>query len=72
MIQERKMQRLTYRLHEALREIANIVDVQVFGDFRTIVTKEWNEKFSDLSRSDQAEMKDLIKQFHQVCLFSQC
>jgi len=66
------MQRLASRLHEALRETANIVDFQVFGDFGTIVTKEWDEKFSDLSQSDQAEIKDLVKQFHQVCLFFQC
>ena len=72
MIQERKIQRLAYRLNEVLQEITNIVDFQIFGDFGTIVTKEmreWEETFSDLSPPDQAEVKDLIKQFHQVLDF---
>lgn len=74
IIQERNLQRLAYRLHDILLEIANTVDFQVFGDFGTILMaemKDWGEKISDLSPVDQAEARDLIKDFYQVHLFSQ-
>jgi hypothetical protein len=72
MIQDRKLERFAYRLYDVLREIINVINFESFRDFGTIVmdeSKDLDETFTDLSPSDQEEVRNTIKEFHQVGLF---
>ena len=60
------MQRFAYRLYDLLQEIINAVDFESFRDFGTIdidELKNLDERFSDLSPSDQMDVMDVIKEF---------
>jgi hypothetical protein len=72
IIQDRKLERFAYRLNDVLREIITVVNFESFRDFGTIdmdESKDLDEMFTDLSPSDQAEVKNIIKELHQVGLF---
>jgi len=60
------LQRFAYRLYDLLQEIINAVDFESFRDFGTIdidELKNLDERFSDLSPSDQMDVMDVIKEF---------
>jgi hypothetical protein len=72
MIHDRKLERFAYRLYDVLREIISVVKFESFRDFGTIVmdeSKDLDEMFTDLSPSDQADVKNTIQEFYQVELF---